>query len=101
MYVPGDHIAQKVIQIIHIKISASATYDTSFPPMFQRSKTLPSVATTIEAMPSHITKIKTPAILELERRARREAETAVKVIVVRHYLILNPWTSLKTAQFFT
>ena len=90
MYVPGDHIAQQVIQIIHIKISASATYDTSFPPMFQRSKTLPSVATTIEAMPSHITKIKTPAILELERRARREAETAVKVIVVRHYLIPNP-----------
>ena len=90
MCISGDYIVSKLIKIIHIKFSASATYDTSFTPMYQRSKTLPSVAATIEAMPSHITKIKTPAILELERRARREAETAVKVIVVRHYLILNP-----------
>ena len=60
---------------------------------------MPSVAATIEAMPSHITKIKTPAILELERRARREAEIAVKVTIVRLFLIPKPQTSLKTAQF--
>ncbi len=33
----------------------------------------------MEAMPSHVTKIKTPAMLQVERRAKREAEAAIKV----------------------
>ncbi len=68
--------------------------------MYNRSKTMPPVSASVDSIvPGHITKIRTPAMLELERRARKEVEVAIRVILISHHA--NSTSEINAIFFFT